>query len=296
MLSRKLKGTLYGAVAAASYGTNPLFALPLYSAGLTVNSVLFYRYFSAVLIYFFVLKFVKRISLKISLKEFIPLLILAMLFSGSSLTLFNAFRYMDSGVACTILFIYPIIVALIMAFFFKEKITKSTISALILTSAGIILLYNGKLNESLNATGVLYILSSALFYALYIVAVKKIKGVSRIGSEKTAFYVMLFGLPIYIYNLKFCTQLQYIHNPLLWLNVIGLAIFPTIISIEATNAAIKFIGSTYTAILGALEPLTALFFGVLLFNEELTVRIIFGIAAILSGVIVIVIRNQNKCD
>lgn len=291
-MSRNIKGIAYGAIAAASYGTNPLFTLPLYSAGIGVNSVLFYRYFTASIIYFIILKFIKKISFKITIKEFIPLLILATLFSASSLTLFNAFKYIDSGIACTILFIYPILVALIMSIFFKEKITKTTITALILTSAGIILLYNGKLNQSLNITGLKFIFLSALCYALYIVAVKKIKGTNKIGSEKMSFYVMLLGLPIYIYNLKFCTQLDLISNPIMWLNIFGLAIFPTIISIETTNTAIKLIGSTYTAILGALEPLTAIFFGVLLFNETLTLRIIIGIAAILTGVLLIITRKK----
>lgn len=46
MTNNRLKGFTYGAVAAASYGMNPLFALPLYGAGMSVDSVLFYRYFS----------------------------------------------------------------------------------------------------------------------------------------------------------------------------------------------------------------------------------------------------------
>ncbi len=292
-MSRKFIGTIYGAIAAASYGTNPLFAIPLYAGGLSVNSVLFYRYSLALIIYYILLKFIKKVSLKVSFKDILPLIILSILFAGSSITLFNAFKYIDSGLACTILFIYPIFVALIMSLFFKEKITKTTIFALFLTSVGIILLYNGKTDQNLNATGIMYILSSALFYALYIVSVKNLKGVNNITSEKMTFYVILFSLPIFIYNLNFCTQLQIINSPLLWLNVLGLAIFPTILSIEATNISIKLIGSTYTAILGALEPLTALFFGVLLFHEILTTKIIIGIIAILIGVILIILRKKK---
>ena len=232
-------------------------------------------------------------NFKISFKDVIPLLVLACLFCSSSITLFNAFRYIESGIACTILFIYPILVALIMNIFYKEKITKTTIIALTLTTIGIVLLYNGNLNQSLNKTGLMFIFASALSYALYIVAVKKIKGVDRIPSEKMTFYVMLFSLPIYIYNLKFLTQLQMIDNPMLWLNVLGLAIFPTIISIETTNAAIKLIGSTFTAILGALEPLTAIFFGVLLFNETMTTKIIIGIVSIILGVTLIILRKTK---
>ena len=145
-MSRKFIGTILGIVASTSYGTNPLFALPLYAGGISVNSVLFYRYSLALIIYYVLLKFIKRVSLKISLKDILPLAVLSILFAGSSITLFNSFKYIDSGVACTILFIYPIFVALIMSLFFKEKVTKTTISALFLTSIGILLLYNGKLD------------------------------------------------------------------------------------------------------------------------------------------------------
>lgn len=53
--------------------------------------------------------------------------------------------------------------------------------------------------------------------------------------------------------------------------------------------AVHYIGSTPTAILGALEPVTALFFGVLLFKEKLTPRLIIGIAMIITAVTLIII-------
>ena len=98
-MRRKAVGILNGAIAAASYGTNPLFALPLFAAGVGVNSVLFYRYAIAVVIYGIWLKFVKKVSLKITQKEFFPIFFLSMLFSFSSLTLFQAFKYIAAGIA-----------------------------------------------------------------------------------------------------------------------------------------------------------------------------------------------------
>lgn len=293
-MKRKVLGVLNGAVAAASYGTNPLFALPLYSAGVGVNSVLFYRYAFAVLIYGIWLKFVKKTSLHLSKQEILPLLMLALFFSLSSLTLFDAFRYIEAGIACTILFIYPVLVAIIMALFFKEKLTKTVIFSILLTSAGIALLYRGKPGVSLNLYGVIIVFASALLYALYIVGVKNIKAVKHINRAKLSFYVMLFGLFVYIVNLKFCTQLQIMDKPWQWLCVLALSLFPTIISLETINVSIKLIGSTTTAILGALEPLTAIFFGVLLFNEHLTLRIVCGVILILSGVFLVVLRDKIK--
>ncbi len=292
-MRRRAAGFLNGSIAAASYGTNPLFALPLYAGGIGVNSVLFYRYFFAVLIYGLWLKFVKKTSFKITLKEFFPLFFLGIFFSLSSLTLFIAFQYIEAGIACTILFIYPVMVAILMAVFFKEKITKTVVGAICLTTSGIILLYKGNPGMDLNLQGILIVLSSALLYALYIIGVKNIKAIKHIKSDKLCFYVMLFGLLVYVVNLKFCTELQIIDKPFLWLCALALSIFPTIISIETINVAIKLIGSTTTAILGALEPLTAIFFGVLLFHEHLTPRICLGVAMVLSGVILIVTRKMN---
>ncbi|CDE62479.1 putative membrane protein [Fusobacterium sp. CAG:439] len=292
-MNRRVKGILNGAIASASYGTNPLFALPLFAAGIGINSVLFYRYALAVVIYGLWLKFVKKTALNISRKEFLPLLILGIFFSLSSLTLYDAFNYIEAGIACTILFIYPVLVAVIMALFFKEKITKTVISSILLTSIGIILLYKGKTGLSLNLYGVGIVFLSALLYALYIVGVKNIKAVKHINRAKMSFYVMLFGLLVYIINLKFCTQLQILDKPYLWFLAIGLSIFPTIISLETITISIKLVGSTTTAILGALEPLTALFFGVLIFHEQLTVRICMGVALILLGVLLIVTRKKK---
>lgn len=295
MISQERKrriGLTYGAFASASYGTNPLFALPLYAAGIGVNSVLFYRYALALAIYFFWLKFIKQISLKITLKESIILLILGLFFSLSSYTLFEAFKYIEAGIACTILFIYPVLVAVIMAIFFKEKITKTVITSIALITVGISLLYHGKEGATLNLHGVLIVILSALLYSLYIVGVKNIKQVRHMNSAKMTFYVMLFGLFLYIINLNFCTELQPLTSPILWLYAVCLALFPTIISIETINVAIKLIGSTTTAILGSLEPLTALFFGVVIFHEQLTLRIIFGIVAVLFGVILIIKRKH----
>ena len=296
-MNNNTKGILNGVIASVSYGMNPLFALPLYAQGIEVNSVLFYRYFFAVVIYFLWLKCVKKISLKIAKCELVPLFFLGIFFSLSSLTLFESFHYIEAGIACTILFIYPVIVALIMAIFFKEKITKTVVSAIFLTSIGIALLYKGKPDSVLSLKGVAIVLASAFLYAFYIVGVKSIKAIKSMNSAKLSFYVMLFGLLVYVVNLKFCTNLQGLTTITARLFVIGLAIFPTIISLETIGIAIKLIGSTNTAILGALEPLTAIFFGILFFNESLTLRISIGAILILFGVFLIIsgkMTSNNK--
>jgi len=289
------KGYLSGIFASISYGTNPLFALPMYSQGFGVNSVLFYRYLFATLIYGFLLKIFKKTSFKINLKEFFGLFIFGVIFSFSSIFLFGAFKYIDSGLACTILFAYPIMVALISRFIFKERMPKIIWLALLLVIAGIFLLYGGKADGTLNIKGIIFVLLSALSYSIYMVGIKHVEIIRHIKPEKLTFYVMFFGLSVYILNLKFCTELQHLNNWFMFACALGLAVFPTIISLETITIAIKFIGATKTAILGALEPLTALFFGILLFGETITLKIAIGILLILSGVILVILKkNTNK--
>lgn len=292
-MKRKTIGFINGTIAAASYGTNPLFALPLYARGLNVNSVLFYRYAIAVLIYALWLNFVKKMSFKITKKELLPIFALGVLYSISSITLFSSFQFIEAGVACTILFIYPVIVALIMSIFFKEKLTKTVIGSIFLTSIGILLLYKGKNGISLNINGIILVLFSALSYALYMIGINTIKPIQKINRAKLTFYVMTAGLTVYIYNILTTTPLQTLSTPSMWVFSIGLALFPTIISLETITISIKLIGSTTTAILGALEPLTAIFFGIIFFHEQMTIRIASGVILILIGVFQIILNKKK---
>lgn len=286
MANTTLKGFVYGAVAAASYGLNPLFTLPLYEAGIGADSVLFYRYGLAVVMLGVLMK-IKKQSFALRRTEILPLLVLGILFAFSSLTLFMSYKYMDAGIASTILFIYPVLVAILMAVFFKEKVSFLTMLSIAMAFFGISLLYKGEGGKTLSMIGVLLVFISSLTYAVYIIGVNR-SVLRDMPTSKLTFYALLFGLSIYIVRLGFCTRLDIITEPLLWVNPMGLALFPTIISLVTMTKSIHYIGSTPAAILGALEPITALFFGVLVFGEQLTPRIITGIVLVLAAVTLII--------
>lgn len=286
MTNNRLKGFTYGAVAAASYGMNPLFALPLYGAGMSVDSVLFYRYFFAVVMLGILMK-VKKQSFALKKADILPLAVMGLLFSFSSFFLFESYNYMDAGIASTILFVYPVLVAIIMAVFFHEKVSFITMFSIALAFTGISLLYEGGDGKTLSMLGVLFVILSSLTYAIYIVGVNR-SSLKELPTAKLTFYALLFGISIYVVRLDFCTALQPVPSPVLWANVLSLALFPTIISLVLMTLSIHLIGSTPAAILGALEPVTALFFGVVVFGEQLTPRIMLGVLMILTAVTLII--------
>lgn len=282
----KVKGYLLGALAAASYGMNPLFALPLYSDGMDPYSVLFFRYLFAIPILGIMLKARGR-TFAVSRHDILPLVVMGLLLAMSSLSLFLSYNYMEAGIASTMLFVYPIMVAVIMAIFFRERITAQTASCIFVALVGIALLYKGSDGATLDATGVMWVMVSALSYALYIVGVNRprLKGIATL---KLTFYALVFGFSIFIVCTDFGRALTFPSAWYKWGNLVALALFPTAISFLCTTQAIQYIGSTPTAILGALEPLTAVFFGVTVFGEALTPRLMFGIVMIIAAVSVLV--------
>ena len=282
----KVKGYTLGALAAATYGMNPLFALPLYKAGMNPDSVLFFRYLFAIPVLGIMIK-VRGRNFKLQKKEILPLIIMGLLVALSSLTLFQSYNYMEAGIASTLLFIYPILVALIMSFVFKEKLTMQTILCILLALAGIGLLYKGGDGTTLSLTGIALVIISALSYAIYIVSVNQ-STLKNVATLKLTFYILLFGLTLFLVRIDFGKSLHIVNTWYLWGNLIALAIFPTAISFLCTTQAIQYIGSTPTAILGALEPLTAVFFGVTIFGESLTPRLSCGIVMIILAVTFII--------
>lgn len=285
-MDAKLRGTVCGIAAAVFYGTNPLGAMNLYADGISTNSTLFYRFGIAVII-LGVMMAVQRKSFALTRRELATLAILGVFMSTSSTTLYFSFNFMDVGIASTLLFVYPVMVAVIMATFFHEKVTAATVIAILLSLAGIALLNQTGDGTSLSLWGVMLVMLSSLTYAIYIVVVNKSS--LRMSSVKLTFYVLLFGLfTIYGYTLAMGETVQLLVTPKQWLYATQLALMPTVLSLVLMVIAVHDIGSTPTAIMGAIEPITAVAIGVLVFGENFTPRLAIGIVFILTAVLLII--------
>ena len=285
-MQSKLKGYLCGIGAAVCYGTNPLGALYLYEDGINANSVLFYRFALAVVM-LGMLMAARRKSLKVSRKELSLLCALGVVFSTSSITLYFSFCFMDAGIASTLLFVYPVMVAVIMALLFKERLPAVSVFAIMLALSGIALLYHGDGGATLSTRGVMLVMFSSLSYAVYIVVVNK--SPLRMSSMKLTFYVLFFGMLTVLTN-SFITGLhiQMLTTPRMWSCAFMLALLPTVFSLVLMTISVHETGSTPTAVMGALEPLTAVVIGVAVFGEQLTPRLAAGIVLILTAVIMII--------
>jgi len=284
-------GILCAVLSAVCYGTNPFGALPLYEEGVNTATVLAHRFGLAVIL-LAVIMVIKRIDFKVTRREFKVLFSLGVLFAASSITYYQSFHFMDAGIASTILFVYPVMVAVIMALFFKEKVTSMTVMAIVLSLVGIGLLYKGGAGVSLSVIGIVLCILSSLAYAIYIIVVNQSD--IKMSSFKVTFYAMLVcEITLILYS--FTSPELYLHmlpSPRAWSFAVWLSIVPTILSLVFMTVAVNHVGATPTAILGALEPLTAVAIGVIIFGETLTPRLIVGILFILFAVMLVVIGKD----
>lgn len=289
--SDRFKGLLLAIIGSMFYGLNPLFALPLYAEGMEPLAVLFYRYLFACVLIAAVMLY-KREGFSLSKTELLPTLLMGTLFSVSSITLFLSFKEIDAGIASTILFTYPLFVALMMWLFFKEKAGRITLVSLALAIAGIAFLYQTG-SGTLSTTGIVFVLLSSLSYAIYIIGVNR-SVLRNMSSLKLVFYAMLTGVVLFFALLKFGKNLPPLSTPTMWINTMGLALFPTVMSLVFVTRSIRMIGSTPASIIGALEPLTALAISILVFGGSLTLMNCIGIVLILFSVMLIVLGDKRR--
>jgi putative transmembrane protein len=257
--------------------------------GLTTFSILSYRMlFASILVA--VLMLIGRVSFATNLKELRWFAVLGFLYYGSAALLFQAYGGMASGLATTLHFMYPVSVTIIMALVYKQRPSVVTICAIILSLVGVALLC---LRES--STGVSSLLSvflvllSGVCYAVYLVLVSTVRRINQQNSQKLTFYVLMFSGAFFMLSTLQGGGLQIIPSASAGINLLLMATLPTLLSNLALVRSVKNIGSTLTSVLGAMEPLTAIIVGILVFDESLRGLMIVGIILILVSVSLIVL-------
>lgn len=285
----KVKGYFWGCLSSATYGLIPLFAIPILGKGMHYDSLLFYRFTCTALLITAIMLF-KKESFAITKKDVLPLLSLGVLFALSAQCLFWGYQFLAVGTAATILFLYPVFVALLMAILFKEKIPKISQLAIIVAFVGVSLLYKGENGATLDPFGVVLLLLSAFMYAVYIIIVNK-SHVRHMAGSKLTLYAMIFSSVFFLVKSLLSGGIQPFPDTVSVVDLILLALLSTVISNIAMVYSIQYIGSTATAVLGAMEPVTAVCVGIFAFNEVFTKNLALGILLIVIAVSLIVLSD-----
>ena len=287
-------GYAAGIITGVTYGLNPLFAVPLIRQGISVDTILLFRYLLAVVILGGWLA-VRKENFRVSRKQVSRLVLLGLLFSMSSLTLFEAYNYIPSGVATTIVFLYPVLVAIIMVFM-RVYPTWQVWLAIVMTFVGVLFLCRTDGNGMLHWRGLALSFASALAYAMFIVIVNRSTRIRNIPSTVLTFYSLLVGSVVFFAMAmsEGHTLTEGIAGPAAWLSLLGLAVLPTIVSTATLAVATRLIGATKASVLGVFEPVTAILVGAIAFGEPVTTNVIIGIVLTMAAITFLVISSSQK--
>lgn len=293
----RLNGMFYAALSSASFGFSPLFTIGLLSAGLSGFDVLSYRWLLAgiaLMIYAACKKKTLRLE---SYDEAWKLVLLSSLRAITSATLLIGYANIASGIASTINFMYPIIVALCMMLFFGEKKSLINIGAIVLSILGVYLLASGDglTIEGGNTTlGLVCSLVSAFSFAAYYILMKRLKA-DKIEVVKSTTWIMMLSAGYFIAASMLSEgHITIVTDGKSWLYIAGLALWATMVSNFTGVKAVRRIGPTLTSIFGALQPLTAVILGVCYLDEHLGVKTIVGITLIMIAVSIVVTHQNTK--
>lgn len=285
-----IKGFAYGIITAATFGLIPLFTLPLMAKGMQFDSILFYRFLFASLALTIIMT-VKKESFHIEKKDIPVLILLGFFYTASAMFLFWGYNFMSAGIATTLHFTYPVFVTLIMLLFFHEKTSWVTLAAIGLAICGVARLSISEGDISMSVLGVFIVLLSAIGYALYITTVNKSR-VKAMSGRKMTFFVFIVSTCMFAIKASTNQGIQPIPDTLSLMNLILLAVVPTVISNITLVLAVQNIGGTLTSVLGAMEPVTAVCVGVLIFGEPFTLHLALGILLIILAVTIIILSKS----
>ena len=289
---QKLKGTIWALVSSSTFGLIPLFSLPVLASGVGLDSLCFYRFaFAALAMGAYML--ISGRSLRISLKELATVALLSVFYGSTSMFLTSSYEYIPSGIATTIHFLYPVLVTTIMITCFGERASWCIFVAAALALGGVYLLGGASEGATIQWRGLVAVLITVVTYATYIVGVNR-SSVSKMEGRKMTFYVLLCTAILFYINLLARNNgtIDPIPDASAWVRLLLLALVPTLLSDLALIYAIQLVGSTTTAILGCMEPLTAVVIGIACFDERFSTMQAAGVVVVLAAVTLVIMAEH----
>jgi drug/metabolite transporter (DMT)-like permease len=285
----KTKGIAFGIIAAFIYGFTPILGKLTFLEGSNTMSLAFYRNLLSVPFLFLMLKY-KKVDLKISKVQCKKLAILASLGTSlTSLSLYGSYNYITVGMATTIHYIYPVLVAAASIMIFKERISIEKLLALLLSTAGVAMFFEG----DFNIIGVLLAFLSGVIYASHILFIDR-SGLNTMYPFKITFYLSIFS-SLYLFLAGLLSDsLVFAMTPKGWLFTITVAFLVGFLANTFIPISIKYSGPTVTSIVGLFEPITSIVTGILFLSEPLTIKSVIACILILLGVAIITLAKEHK--
>ena len=283
-------GAVYVILSAVLFGTMPLLARIAYAHGSNAYTVAFGRFFFGSILLGIAAALAPDCRIRLEKGQLPALLKLSVPYALVPILLYVSYNYIDSGMATTLHFTYPVAVMLIMALFCKARLDAKQIVCAVLCVGGMALLYTP--NGQVNLLGSLLAVASGLVFAVYIVLLGK-SAARELHALALAFWIsLLSALEIGLIALL-SGKLVFRLDAAGWAAEAVLALFATVFALVLFQKGVFLCGEVKASLLSTFEPLTGIVIGVVVFHEVLTVKEGIGMLSILAATVLLVLPSKR---
>ncbi|WP_440766031.1 DMT family transporter [Natronorubrum sp. DTA7] len=271
-------------VSAIGFGTLGIFGIYAQRAGLSIPTVLVFRFLLAGLVIWAVLAWRGEATILRGRPLTIALALGGVGYTAQSGLYFLGLEYMTAGLVAIVLYTYPAFVVILAVLTIGERISRAMLLALCLAFGGIVLV-TGANPAGASLVGVVVVLGAALAYACYITGSRAV--LEAVDPLVLTAYVLPAAGASFVGIGTATGQLAIPTAPSAWAILLSIAVIATAIPVVAFFAGLRYIGASRASIVSTAEPPVTVVLGAALFAEPVTVATVAGGASILAGVIVL---------
>jgi drug/metabolite transporter (DMT)-like permease len=279
-VTHRWMGVLLIVISAASFGALPIFIRLAYRTGADPTTLLVLRYSIAAVVMVAIMGARKtplprgRILLGLVLMG-------AVGYVGQSFAYFTALTMASAGLVALLLYLYPAIVTMLSALFFKERLTAAKVGALTLALVGTALTIGPA--GSGRVAGILLAIAAAVIYSVYILVGSRIIPHASAIAASTTVITAAAVVYIGIVAVRGPTFPQTFSG---WVDIFAIALVSTVLPIVTFLAGLERVGPTKASTLSTFEPVMSVMLAILILGETISPLQVLGGALILAAVIV----------
>ena len=287
---KKQVGSLYVVLSAVLFGTMPLLAKIAYSHGSNAYTVAFGRFLLGSAMLGIVVLLLPDCSVRVGRQRLLELFKLSVSYALMPILLYTSYNYIDSGMATTLHFTYPVAVMLILVIFCKKKLERKQVICAALCLAGMALLSSPDSHPSV--PGILLAVGSGIVYAVYIVLLGR-STAGELHPLTLAFWLALFSAAEIGAVALVTRNLVFTLDGIGWAAEAGMALFTTVFALVLFQKGLFLCGEVKASLLSTFEPLTGIMIGVIAFREVLTPSKVLGIIGVLAAAVLLVLPMER---
>ncbi len=278
-----LSGYIFAILASLGFSIKSVLVKLAYSYGTDAQTLMIMRVFLSLPFFLTALYFIEgKSGFTVDKKELPYFAFMGVIGIGLPILFaFLSIELIDASISALVVYAYPAITIILLAFFMGEKVTTRKVISIIITFLGLVFVLKvwALENGSINTTGVIYGLLAALFYSFYnLLGQNKIKSVApiKVVTFCMVFVAIFFGIIIGVRD--YPTEIE------IWLIALTLAFASTFIPFVCYGYSIKYLGAGKTAILSSIGPVFTVIWAYFVLGETLDLPQVFGMTLIVVGI------------